>query len=227
VGAVPPSLAGIKDLVDERPEVPRFAGRVLAAAAYVNEVRGDSSAATDVINRLRTAESPLHSASWAPWVARVFSRRSNFKEARALLVEASRDAAEPQNRGLMFEALCDVIAAEGAFEDADDLVGAARRHAEEAKLVALPLFAERLAGRAAAARGDLPAATDVFRRTAEGFRRLEARWEAAFTELLLARTLLEAGQSLEAESLLDAVLPVFDEVGSAREAADARALIQK
>jgi hypothetical protein len=87
--------------------------------------------------------------------------------------------------------------------------------------LSLPLFADRLEGRAAAARGDVAKATELLGRSAEGFAALEARWEEACSRLLLVEVLLGSDKQT-AEQELRTALPVFKRLGSVREVERAR-----
>ena len=60
---------------------------------------------------------------------------------------------------------------------------------------------------------------------AEGFATLEARWEEAFSRLLLAEALLEKDARLAQSELIKA-LPVLEELRSLKEAEYARALLE-
>lgn len=61
-------------------------------------------------------------------------------------------------------------------------------------------------------------------RSASGFAALEARWEEAWSRLLLAELLVGSDRA-RAEHDVAAALPVFDQVHSVREAERARALL--
>ena len=67
-------------------------------------------------------------------------------------------------------------------------------------------------------------ATELLRRSADGFAKLEASWEEAFSRLLLAEVLAESDGRL-AQPELTAALGVFEELRSVREAERARALL--
>ncbi|MGH3102667.1 MAG: LuxR family transcriptional regulator, partial [Gaiellaceae bacterium] len=86
------------------------------------------------------------------------------------------------------------------------------------------LYADRLEGRAAAAAGDVERATELLRRSAEGFAALGARWEEAWSRLLVAEVIV-GGEARQAERELAAALPVFEQLGSVREAERVRALL--
>ena len=164
-------------------------------------------------------------ASVSPWVALVEARRGEFAEARAHVTLAHAwQGRGPQNRGLALEATCDVVAAQGAWDDVPDLLAEARAHARECGLVALLCYADRLEGRAALAGGDATSAIGALERARRGFAELEARWEEACTALALAEALSAAGRREEARACLPRAVEVFERVGSRRELAVAREL---
>jgi len=155
----------------------------------------------------------------------LLERRGAFEEARTRL---DRDHSGPRGQesaALLLEAECDLVAETGAWERASEVAAAARREAEAAGLVALPIHADRLEGRAARSSGDLDVAIETLRHASEGFAALEARWEEARTGLFLAEALVEAGGHDEARRLSQRALDVFDELGSLAESATARRLL--
>src|SRR5262249_55055921 len=108
--------------------------------------------------------------------------------------------------------------------EAAALVAAAREEAALGEQLALPLLADRLEGRAAGAFGDVAAAGELLERSAEGFAAIGARWEEAWSRLLLAEAVAGAAGE-RAERALAAALPVFEELASVREAERAPALL--
>jgi len=121
------------------------------------------------------------------------------------------------------EALCEIAGARGEWDEADGLVAAAREEAEIGELLALPLHADRLEGRAAYAGGDVTTATELLARSAEGFAAIDARWDEAWSRLLLAEV-LAGSDGRRAERELAVALPVFERLGSVAEAERGRAL---
>ena len=67
-------------------------------------------------------------------------------------------------------------------------------------------------------------ATLLLRRSADGFATLEARWEEAWSRLLLAE-LLVADERERAEPELTSALAVFERLGSVRETERASTLL--
>jgi tetratricopeptide (TPR) repeat protein len=158
----------------------------------------------------------------APSLALALARRGRFDEALPLIPLAPRTPAA----GATLEALCEIVAEGGRWEKAAGVVTAARDEAEAGELLALPLAADRLEGRAAAADGDVASAAKLLGRSAEGFGALEAPWEEAWSRLLLAEALLGSDRTA-AEQELRAALPVFERLGSVRELERARAALEQ
>lgn len=107
------------------------------------------------------------------------------------------------------EAQCEIAARRAHWDEAPELVAAARAETSVGEQRSLALFADRLEGLAAAAAGDVVQAEELLGRSAEGFAAIGARWEEARTRLMLA----DAG-----------ALPVLEQLGSVREIEQARAL---
>jgi predicted ATPase/class 3 adenylate cyclase len=111
-------------------------------------------------------------------------------------------------------AVCDLIAAEERWDEAEKVVAVGRAAAEERGLRPLVLTIDRLEGL-------WREEPEALRRSAEGFAELGAVWEEAFSRLLLAEL---TGERDEAER----ALAVFERLGSvaeivrAKEAASAR-----
>ena len=132
--------------------------RAYTYAALCRELRGERDESDRYIELAREyfdlmrhlGERPsLH----RPPLARALAHRGLFDEALALspLVPRTRSA------GLTLEALCEIAAAQENWKEADRLVAAAREEAEIGEQLSLPLFADRLEGRAAADGGDIGA----------------------------------------------------------------------
>ena len=153
-------------------------------------------------------------------LALALAHRGRFEEALVLCPLMPRTA----GAGLTLELLCEITAAQERWEDAARLVAATRAEAEIGEQLSLPLYADRLEGRAAAAAGDVERAAPLLRRSTEGFAALGARWEEAWSRLLLAEVLVAGGQP-DAEHELAVALPVFEQLGSVREAERTRALL--
>jgi hypothetical protein len=154
-----------------------------------------------------------------PPLALALARRGRFDDALALIPLVPRSV----SAGVTLEALCEIAAARERWDDAARLVAAAREEAEVGEQLSLPLFADRLEGRAAGAAGDLVEGTKLLGRSADGFAALGAPWEEAWSRLLLAE--MVADERRRAEPELASALAVFEGLGSVREAERARAML--
>jgi class 3 adenylate cyclase/DNA-binding SARP family transcriptional activator len=155
-----------------------------------------------------------------PPLALALARRERLDEALALI----EGVPVPASRWVTLEARCELTALRERWDEAAELVTAARAEAEIGEQLTLPLFADRLEGRAAHVAGDLQRAVELLGQSAEGFAALEARWEEAWSRLLLAEVLAGSERG-RAEQELAAALPVFETLGSVQETARARALL--
>ena len=156
----------------------------------------------------------------APAFALVLAHQGLFEEAVALC-PLTRHA---MGAGTTLQVLCEIVAAQGSWDDAPRIVAAARAEAEIGEQLSVPLHADRLEGRAAAAAGNAEQAVLLLRRSAAGFAELGARWEEAWSRLLLAEVLVDS-DSQEAGRELEPALSVFEELRSVREAERAHRLL--
>jgi class 3 adenylate cyclase/tetratricopeptide (TPR) repeat protein len=205
-------------LGDRRDTPPGFAPMHLVIAAFVHDARGDRGTARrylQLVRWLEETEEQLDSVL-SLWQARLLARRGDHAEARALL-ERPALAEDRRGRDEVLEAWCEVIAEQGAWDEAIQMVERAASHASWAGQPPLALFATRLDGRAAAARRETERAIELLGTAAEGFTGLEAEWEAAVTRLDLARVLMGTGNDERARELAGELVDVFDRAGSLRE----------
>ncbi len=211
-------VALASELLGEREkQPPGYASDHIAVAAFLHEVQGDPAASdrrVEVVEWLKLAERP--SAERAVWSALLLARRGRFEEARAEL-ERPEIAAGGSGRGHLLEAWCEIIAEQGAWNEAPAILEEARRQAEVGGLLALPWYADRLEGLAALADDDVEQSISRLSRSLEGFGGLSARWEAARTALDLAEALSTAGRSDAARDRLGEAVPVFERLHSVRE----------
>jgi len=216
-----------EELLGERREnPPGYASDYLAVQALVLEARGDQGEANRLMERIRwlqrAEERP--SPGWALWQSRVLARRGMFEDARASL-ERPEMAALGYGRDYVLEAWCDLLAEEEAWDEAAGVVAGARAHAAVAGLLALPRYADRLEGLAAAASGDHDGAAALLGFSAGGFEELGAVWEAAIARMHLGRVLAGSGRRDEARRPLEAAVTVFDRLRSLRELLSAGELL--
>ncbi|HEY3613066.1 MAG TPA: hypothetical protein VGK92_05145, partial [Gaiellales bacterium] len=155
-------------------------------------------------------------------VAATLIRRGEYAAARAQL-ESLLDTNLFLGREL--EQRCELVAAEGAWDEAPAVLAAARRHAAHGRLVALALHADRLDGRLQLASGEPRGALPPLERALAGFGALGAEWEGAVTGLALGETLAALGRDGEAEASLTVSSAVFERLRVPRELAAARTLL--
>ena len=224
-GALATAGAAERELGDRKESPPGFTWRLLGAAAYIHELRGNRAAADrylSIIRRMAEQRGSYHSA--APWLLLVLGFRGEFEEARAMLADYEV-LHTGVHRALLLESECDVVAFEKRWRDASEVVERSRAHALAGGAVALTAFADRLEGRAATGAEDLDHALPLLERAQETFTDLGATWEAACTEQSLAEALVASGRNAEATSVLHRALAVFDELRSVRQQARARQVL--
>jgi len=201
--------------------------RLYGVAAYLREVAGDSAAADRHLGRLDRAQAAQGNVGISGarlWIVMTLIRRREFRKARARLAvqDPVRDI---QNRDLTLEGWADLIAAEGAWNEASAIVAEARDWANRTGLRFLPAVADRLEGQAALAADEQELAVRLLERARDAFTRLEVPWERARTELSLAQAYLAAGRGAEAAKLAQAALETFTALSAPVELERAAALI--
>ena len=217
----------IADLLgDRRSQPPGQASDHLGAAAFVHEIRGDPTEADRILEVVRWLESEEErpSAGLTVWRALLLARRGVFDQAREAL-DLPHTLWHGYAMGSVLEARCEILAQQEAWDEVPGVVHASRAHAEEAELLALPCFADRLEGLAAArAGGDRARAGELLGRALAGFTDLGAEWEAARTALALAEVFADDGRDDDARQLIAGARPVLDRLRSVRESSLAESL---
>ncbi len=170
-------------------------------------------------NRHRSESGRLfHSYLGAP--ARALAHRGLFDEAKSWL------RLDPSfYSGSHLEAACDVVAAQGDWDAATEILQWADEEISRCGLIALPHFRQRLAGQLENATGDPRAADELLAASARGFKELEAPWEEAWSRVLRAEVLSRAGEQQRAAAEATAARDIFDSLGASRELARALALL--
>ena len=220
------ALEDQRHVVEGRDDVagppPSFASPGYGVEALIRQAREDP-AARDQLEHLRRWADAEYPRRWPlPQAAIAFARLGEFQTAHELLAQlGDRDVFRPRR----LEALCAVIAEQEAWDEAEGVIAAAREHAQRARLLVLPLHADRLEGRLLFAREDPAGAVDALTRAARGFASHDARWEVAQTELVLGEALLALGRTDEGGEALSRSAAVFEELGVVRELARAHSRI--
>jgi class 3 adenylate cyclase len=222
-------VSQIGDLLgDRREQPPGYASDHLGAAAFVHEVQGDPDAADRIGEVIRWLESEEErpSAGLAVWRSQLLTRRGSFDEAAEVLILPDT-LWHGYARGIVLEARCDLVAERHAWDEARDVLETSRQHAEEAGLLALPCFADRLEGLAVRAADDRDRARELLSSALRGFTNLGAAWEAARTQVVLAEVHADAGNTESARELVSGAQSVLEGLRSARELARAEDLTER
>jgi tetratricopeptide (TPR) repeat protein len=168
--------AHVRDTLDDRrDQPPYFAAHAYGAAGQIHTSRGDVARSDQIVQILAPLMSESSSRLY-PWLLRLYIMRDELDAARAL----ERPTAWRVHATEAYEAESELAWAT-RHPSAAALVGEMRRHAEAASAPSVAGFAERLAGRMAAAEGDHAAARASLTRAIGVFERLGAPWERALT----------------------------------------------
>ncbi|HEY7198413.1 MAG TPA: hypothetical protein VH306_14645, partial [Gaiellaceae bacterium] len=165
---------------------PPYAMGAYTSAALCHELRGEHDDADRYIAiGLRYSAQRRYAPRWGSIylgpLALTLARRGRFEEAIELIPLVPRTL----SACVTLEGLCEIAAARERWDEAAALVAATREESEVGEQLTLPLFADRLEGRAAGAAGDVAAGARLLERSADGFAALEAVWEEAWSRLLL------------------------------------------
>jgi class 3 adenylate cyclase len=220
-------LLRMEDLLgDRRKRPPHYGARPFAAAAIVHEVQGNRAAADAyiaIIAELERSGPP----SGTPWTAVVLARRGQAEEALRRLRRADNAAGHRTFRGLLLEARCEVLIEARMWGDAHGAANDARAHGYEAKLLALPLAADRIEGMAALAEERWDDAVRLLGKASAGYSGLEARFDEARTDLALAQALAATGHADEALERAYRASATFETLAAIRERRQASELIER
>jgi class 3 adenylate cyclase/tetratricopeptide (TPR) repeat protein len=212
----------IRELMSDASTPPSFASGGYGAEALILVAREDPLA-DERLTEVEAWTSVEFPRRWPlPFAAVAYARRGEFDSARRLL-----DLLDDQGvyRPRELEARCALIAEEQSWAEAEEVIDAARRFAHEGQLIALPLHAARLEGHLLRSRGQLADARDSLELARAGFASLNAQWEVARTELVLAEVLIGLEQVEEAASRLEHAEATFARMRVPRELAHARKLL--
>jgi len=149
--------ARVRELLgDEASDAPSFASGGYGAEAFMHEARGETTAADAIRAEIEVWYEAERPRKWPlPQLILMLARRGDFSAAReALAVLADRRIYLPRE----LEVHCTLVAEQGTWDEAEDLIARSRRHAADAKLLALAFHADRLEGRALLAAGNATAA---------------------------------------------------------------------
>jgi hypothetical protein len=221
------TLAAAEAVTDPKKPLRYHAFRVYGVGAYLREVGGDPDAADRLIERIDQSQAVQGTVGLSGarlWIVMTLVRRGAFGDARRRL--AVEDPVRGiQNRDLDLEARAVLVAAEGAWDEAADVVGEARDWASRTGLLLLPGVADRLEGQTALAAGEQELAARLLERARDTFTKLEVPWERARTELPLAQAYLAAGHGTKAAPAARAALETFRALRAPVEVERAAALV--
>jgi class 3 adenylate cyclase/tetratricopeptide (TPR) repeat protein len=207
-------------LGDDADRPPSMSSGGHGAEAFIHEARGNRDAADAALAAIdawnTSGEGRRH---WAiPLAATALARRGDFARAR-------RGLEQVLGSGLFLdrelEARAALIAEEGSWHEAALVITTARRHTANGRLLALPLHADRLEGRALLAADEPERALEPLERAVAGFTRLGAAWEVALTRLAYGEALAACSRDGEAEGALTRAAEVFERLRVPRELARA------
>ena len=217
----------LRDVLGDRAALPpSFASAGYGAKALIHTARGEDDAAQACLAEMwqwdrqdkRTQLWPL------PAIALALARRGDFSGSRQLLDQLAPYA---MSRPRRLEAMCTLVAEEGAWHESRSLVNESRHLAESGRLLALDLHADRLEGRALAASGDVERGVSSLERAAAGVAKLGAVWEVALTQLSLGEALTTLGRHQEAQHVLEPASREFGRLRVKRELGRAHSLMER
>jgi tetratricopeptide (TPR) repeat protein len=212
----------IRELTSDGSAPPSFASGGYGAEAFIRAAREDTRADERLAEVEAWTAEELPRRWPLPLAAVAYARRGEFGAARRFL-----DLLDDQGvyRPRELEARCALIVEEQSWAEAEGAIDAARRFAHEGQLIALPLHAARLEGHLLRSRGELDAARECLEHALEGFAALNAQWEMARTELVLAEVLIGLEKADDAASLLEHSEATFARLRVPRELGHARTLL--
>ncbi len=220
-------LSNLEELLgDRRAKPPVFASRPYAAAIVVHEIQGNRSAADAYLAMISEVERAERAFTGTPWVAMALARRGLADEALRRLQRSGNQGATRPFRGLLLEARCEIIAEAKMWGLAKGAATDARLHGYEAKLLALPLIADRLEGLVALNEDRFDDAVTLLGHASAGYAGIEARWDEARCDLALAEALIATGHADEARVRLQRAGATFERLSAVNEGARASALLE-
>ena len=217
--------ARVRELLGEHEfDPPSFASAGYGSEALIHAARGEDEATRSslevIANWEARGERPRR---WPlPTAALALARQGDFAGARRALERvADRGVYRPRQ----LEARCTLVAEEGVWDEAPALVEEARSFGARARLLALPLHADRLEGRSFLVSGAADRAIAPLDRAVSGFAELDARWEVALTQLSLGEALVALGRDEDAARVLEPAVAEFERLRVPRELEQARTLL--
>jgi hypothetical protein len=221
------SYERVDGLFDAGDRLRYHAWRLYGVAALIREATGDPAAADAFIDRLDRSQVELGAVGVSGarcWIVQVLVRRGDYRAARERLAIVD-PVRQIQNRDLDLEAWANLVAAEGTWHEAPNLIRSAREWSEKTGLRFLPAVADRLEGQAALGTGLPDRAVTSLERARARFVELGAAWDRARTELVIARARHSLGEADAAREAAEAALATFTGLGARAEIAEAESLL--
>jgi class 3 adenylate cyclase/tetratricopeptide (TPR) repeat protein len=213
-------FALVRDLLDERrDQPPYFAAHMYGVGAQIHAARADVARSDQVTQIL--ASLGLVSARLYPWLLRLYVLRGELDRAGSM----ERPNQWRVHQGDAYEAESEFVWAVQDRDRAIALVDEMRRHAEDTGAAPVRGFAERLAGRSAAADGDEVRALAHHDAAIAEFDRLGAPWERALTLLDAGRSQTALGDRAAARASWSDARETFERLGAVRDLASVDALL--
>ena len=190
------------------------------AAAFINEARGDRAASQRLLREVYEVEERSRkrvSRALSPLILRTLLLRGETQAARARLEVTIEDDATPENLPLLKLAEAELLLAEERWDALDGLAAAMRRLRQSSGARYLDPAAERVAGRAAAARGEAAEGLRRLQAAAAAYDRVGMAVDAAVARLDAAEAARAAGRDDDATRLADAAAGPLRRAGFRRE----------
>ena len=148
-------------------------------------------------------------------MARALMHRGNIEGAWEVLESDSggHSGCVEETKCLNLEARCELTAASSRWDLAPDLVEETRAYADEGSFLALPAYADRLAGMLAVARGKNREAIHLFGRSADLFASLGSPWERVRSFHRKGEAMTAEGDREGAAEVLVEIVAVTDKLG--------------
>jgi tetratricopeptide (TPR) repeat protein len=212
--------AHVRDTLDDRrDQPPYFATHAYGTAGQIHVARGDVARADQIVEILAPRMSASSSRLY-PWLLRLYVVRGDLDAARAI----ERPTAWRVHATEAYEAESELAWAT-RDPNASELVEEMRQHAAGAAATSVGAFAERLAGRLAAAEGDDARAIEHLTSSIRTFEQLDAPWERALALLELGRSRAATGELGAARASWTDARATFERLGAIGDLATVDALL--
>jgi ATP/maltotriose-dependent transcriptional regulator MalT len=200
------------------------------AAALIHEARGDRDASERLLEQVYGIEERSRkrvSSMLSPLVVRTLLLRGDMRAARARLDAVLEDDPMPENLPLLQLAEAELLLAEERWDELDAFAAVLRRTGESSGARYLGATADRVAGRAAVARGEPAEAMPLLEAAAAGYDAVGMAVHAAVARLDAAEVAAATGRGDDARRLADAAAGPLRRVGFRAEIDRAERLLSR